>query len=99
MGPHTQVIQLSGQVSLFNSVSDLYTLGQAADDSISAYMIRACRLFSGLHGVTFNTMANLFIIVNSDRSGFCNLSDRFYAGDPDVVNVGMERLETLLETI
>ena len=47
-----------GKDALFESVYALYTLEQAADELISAYMSRARRLFSGLHGVTVSTMAN-----------------------------------------
>ena len=59
-------------------------------------MSRARRLFRGLHGVTFNTMANLFIIVNSDRYRFGAHADRFHAGNPEVVNTDVDRLKTLL---
>ena len=62
-------------------------------------MIRARRLFSGLHGVTFNTMANLFIIVNSDRYRFGALANRFCSGNPKVVNAGVDRFEKILEAI
>ena len=62
-------------------------------------MSRSCRLFSGLHSITLNTMANIFVIVNSDRSRFGALIDRSRAGDPKVVNTDVDRLETLLEVI
>ena len=63
---------------------------------ISAYIIFFCRLFSGLHGVTFNTMAKISIIVNSDRSRLGALADCFRAGNPEVINTDVDRLKTLL---
>ena len=44
-------------------------------------------------------MDNLFVIVNSDHSRFGALADLFRAGDPEVVNAEVDRLETLLEAI
>ena len=44
-------------------------------------------------------MANLFIIVNSDRYRFGALTNRFCSGDPKVVNAGVDRFEKLLEAI
>ena len=44
-------------------------------------------------------MEDLFVIVNSDRSCFGALADCFRAGDPEVVNVDVDRTETLLEAI
>ena len=82
-----------GKDALFESVSALYTLEKAADDMISAYMSRVRRLFIGLHGVSFNTMANLFIIVNSDHSRFGALTDCFRFEDPKVVNIDVNRLK------
>ena len=41
-------------------------------------------------------MANLFIIVNSDRSCFAALANRFRIGNPKLVNADVDRLETLL---
>ena len=41
-------------------------------------------------------MANLFIIVNSDRYRFGAHADRFHAGNPEVVNTDVDRLKTLL---
>ena len=64
-----------GKDALFESVSALYTLEQSHDKPIIAYMSRSRRIFSGLHGITFNTMENLFIIMNSDRSRFGTLVD------------------------
>ena len=55
----------------------LYSLEQVPDEIISNYISCACRPFSGLHGITFNTMANLFVIVNSDRTHFGALADFF----------------------
>ena len=69
------------------------------DKTISSYMSRARRLFSRLQGATFNTMANLFIIVNSNRSRFGSLANSFRAGNSKVVNADVDRLETLLEVI
>ena len=69
------------------------------DKTISSYMSRSHRLFSGLYGATFNTMANLFIIVNSNRSRFGSLANRFRAGNSKVVNADVDRLKTLLEAI
>ena len=88
-----------GKDALFERVSALYTLEQSADNKISSYMSRDHGLFSFLHGVTFNTMTNLFILVNSDRSQIFALDDCFCAGDPEVVNVDVDRLETLLGAI
>ena len=88
-----------GKDALFESVSALYKLEQAADETISNYMSRARRLFSSLHVITFNTMSNLFFIVNSDRSRFGSLANIFFASDPEVVNANVDRLETLLEAI
>ena len=85
--------------TLFESVSALYTLEQVEDETISAYMNRARSLFSSLHGVNFNTIVNLFIIVKSDRSQFGSLANHFFSGNPGVVNVGVNRLKTLLEAI
>ena len=62
-------------------------------------MGHACRLFSGLHRITFNTMTNIFTIVNYDRSRFGALADRFRAGDHKFVNADVKRLKTLLEVI
>ena len=59
-------------------------------------MSRVLRLFSGLHGINFNTMANLFIIVNSDCSQFGSLKKCFHVGNPKVLNTDNNRLETLL---
>ena len=56
-----------GKDALFEIVSALYTLEQVVEELIIAYISCACRLFSGLHGITFNTMADLFIIVNPDH--------------------------------
>ena len=56
-----------GKDALFEIVSALYTLEQVVDELISAYISCACRLFSGFYGITFNNMADLFIIVNPDR--------------------------------
>ena len=88
-----------GKDTLFVSVSALYTLEKIQYEFTSNYMGRARRLFSGLHGITFNTMANLFIIVNDDRSRSGAPSDRFRAGNPKVVNPAVSRIETLLEAI
>ena len=88
-----------GKDVLFKSVSTLYTLEQVADETICAYMSCARRRISGLRGVTFNTMTNLFIIVNSYRSRFGALADRFRAGNPEVVNADVDRLKTFLEAI
>ena len=66
-----------GKEALFESVSGLYSLEQGPAESISDYMSHACRLSSGMHGITLNTMANLFVIVNSDRSHFISLAYRF----------------------
>ena len=88
-----------GKDALFESVSTLYTLEQAVDKTISAHTSRARGLFSGLHGVTFNTMTNRLIILNSDCSCFVALSDRFCAIDPEVVNAYVEKLKNLLEEI
>ena len=46
-----------GKDALFESVSALCTLKQGPDESISNYMSCSHHLFSGLHGITFNTMA------------------------------------------
>ena len=62
-------------------------------------MSRARRLFSNLHGITFNTMENIFIIVNSNRSHFGALTNRFCAGNPEVFNADIDRLKMLLENI
>ena len=62
-------------------------------------MSRARRLFSGLHGITFNTMKILSVIVNYELSRFGPLADRFCASNPKVVNSDVDRLETLLEVI
>ena len=59
-------------------------------------MIRTLRIFSGLHGINFNTMANLFIIVNSDRSHFGSLDNLFRVSNPEVINTDIDRLKTLL---
>ena len=88
-----------GKDSMFKSVSDLYTLEQIHDKPISACMSRARRLFSGIHVITFNTMANIFFIVNSDRSLFGALVYCFRDGDPKVVNAEMDCLKTLFEVI
>ena len=88
-----------GKDALFESISALYTIEQVGDETISSDMSRACRLFSSLHGFIFNTMANLSIIVNSDCSCFGVLANCFCAGNPEVVKVDMDRLETLLEVI
>ena len=85
-----------GKDVLFKCVSALYTIDQVADETISDYMSCPRRLFSGLYGVTINTMSNLFIIVNSTRSRFGALADRFCAGNPEVVNTDVDRLKTLL---
>ena len=69
------------------------------DESISDYMSCSRSLFSSLHGITFNTMENLFMIVNSDRSRLDALTDRFCAGNPEVVNADVDRLKKLLEAI
>ena len=88
-----------GKDALFESVSTLYSLKQGPAESRSDYMSRACRLFSGLHGIMFNTMANLFVIVNSECARFSALAYRFQAGDSDFVNANMDRIEKLLEAI
>ena len=62
-------------------------------------MSQARPLFSRLHGITFNIMANLFIIVNSDRSHFGSLVDHFRSGNPEVVNSYMDWIEALREAI
>ena len=62
-------------------------------------MSHACCLCSGLRGITFNTMENIFIILNSDRSRFGDLVNRFRDGNPEVVNADIDRLKTLLEAI
>ena len=67
----------NGKVTLFESVSTLYTLEKNQDEFISDYMSRALRLFSGLHGINFNTMTNIFIIVDYDRYHFGALADCF----------------------
>ena len=56
-------------------------------------------LFSGLHGITFNTMANIFIFIKSDRSCFRALAKRFCASDPEVVNADVDIIKTILEAI
>ena len=71
-----------GKNALFERISDLYTLDKTQDESIIDYMSHTRRIFSGLHGITFNTMENIFIIVSSKRSRFGALVDRFCAGDP-----------------
>ena len=88
-----------GKDALLESVSVLYTLEQTKDESISAYMSRAHRFFSSLHQITFNTMANLFVIVSSDRSRFIALANCFCSDNPEVVNSDVDRIETLLESI
>ena len=55
-----------GKEALLERVYALYTLDKNQDDSISDHMSLSLRLFSGLHGINFNTTANLFIMVNSD---------------------------------
>ena len=88
-----------GKDALFKSVSALYILDQTQDYYISDYMSRSRCLFSGLHGITFNNMTNIFIIVNSGRSRYGALADRLHAGNLEVVNTDIDRLETLLEAI
>ena len=39
------------------------------------YMGRARRLFGEIHGITFNTLVNLFVIANSKCSRFGALAD------------------------
>ena len=56
--------------ALFESVSTLYTLEKGPDESIGDYMSCAQRLLSGIHGINFNTMSTLFVIVNFDHSHF-----------------------------
>ena len=56
-----------GKDALFKSVSALYTLEKTQDDSIIDHTSRSLRLFSSLHGINFNAMANLFVVGNSDR--------------------------------
>ena len=77
----------------------MYALEHIHSEPISAYMSRACRLFSGLHIIKFNTIENLFVIVNSNRSRFPALVDRFRSSDPKVVNADVDFLETLLRSI
>ena len=88
-----------GKDALFKSISAQYSLKHGPDDSIIDYMSRAHRLFSGIHGITFNTMANLFLIVKYDHSCFGALTNCFQAGDPEVVNADVNRIETLLDAI
>ena len=85
--------------ALFDSISDLYTLNQGPAESISIYMSHAHRLLSRLRGITFNTMANLFMIVNFDRSRFGALVNRFHYCDPEVINADVDSIKTLLGTI
>ena len=86
-----------GKDALFESVSALYTLEQTVDETIINYMSCSCRFFISLHGTIFNTMAKLFVIVNSDLSCFGAIANRIFARNPEVVNEDVERLETLLE--
>ena len=44
-------------------------------------------------------MANLFIIVSSDRSRLGALADCFRSFDPEFLNTDVDRIETLLEVI
>ena len=88
-----------GKDALFDSASTLYTLEQSHDDPISAYMSQSRFPFSRIHGIMFNTIANLFIIVNSYCSRFGALFNQFHSGDPEVFNADVDCLETLLETI
>ena len=62
-------------------------------------MSHDCRLFGGPHGITFNTTASLFVVVNSDRSRFGALANSFCAGDTEVVNTDVERIKRLLKAI
>ena len=66
MGLHPRKYDPRGNDALFESVK-----------SINNYMSCACRLFSRLHGIKFNTMYNLFFIINSDRSRFGSLANCF----------------------
>ena len=88
-----------GKDELFERVSALYTLKQGPDESIADYISHARRLFSRIHGITFNTMANLFVIVNSDRSHSGALANRFRSGNTEVVNADVYGIKTLLEVI
>ena len=88
-----------GKDALSESVLALYALNKRPGEIIHEYKSRASRLFSGLHGITFNTMANLFVIVNSECARFSALAYRFQAGDSDFVNANMDRIEKLLEAI
>ena len=99
LGRIIEKYKLRGTDALFESASTLYTIKQTQDNSISDYMSRSRRLFSGLHSLTFNTMANLVIIVNSNGSRFSDLTNRFLSRDPKVVKAYVNRLEMLLEAI
>ena len=50
-------------------------------------------------GINFNTLENLFFIVNSHHACFGALDDCFRAGNPEVVHADVDRIETLLESI
>ena len=50
-------------------------------------------------GITFNTLENLFLVVNSDHARFGALVDRFRDVDPEVFHAYVDRIETLLESI
>ena len=81
-----------GKGALFESVFALYTLDKTQYKSIGDYISRVICLFSGLHGINFNTMENLFIVVNSDRFHFGALAYRFSVGNPGVINTDVNRL-------
>ena len=89
----------TGKDALFESFSALYVLDQGPTEIIIDCMSCTCRLFSGLHDITFNTIDNLFAIVNSDHDRFGALADRFQSRDPEVINAEADIIKTLLDKI
>ena len=88
-----------GKDTLFKSVSALYALEKFIPESIIDYTSCACRLFSGVQEITFNTMENLFVTVNANRDLFGTLVDRFRYGNPEAVHTSVDRIKKLLEFI
>lgn len=86
-----------GKDALSESVLALYALNKRPGEIIHEYKSRASRLFSGLHGITYNTVDNLFVIIKSNHASFGALANCFQAGDPEVINDDVDRTKTLLK--